>query len=253
MERMTSFDGVEIAYLDTGEGPITLLLHGFAADHRINWVRPRVVNALVASGRRVIASDARGHGASGKPHDPASYGHDAMVRDAQALMGHVAADAVDLVGYSMGSIVSARLTSLDPRVRSLVLGGIGGHLGSERRPGSSLFAVADALEAEDPDTITDPTGKAFRRFADTTGADRLALAAIQRASGWEPADLDQITVPTMVLTGDQDALVGSPHDLAAKISGATVTVVKGDHLGAVGDPAFPASIVAFIESTTTDA
>ena len=41
-----------------------LLVHGFASDHTGNWVRPGIVDALVATGRRVIAYDARGHGAS---------------------------------------------------------------------------------------------------------------------------------------------------------------------------------------------
>ena len=62
METFRSFDGLEIAYLDAGRGPAVILSHGFAADHRINWVVPGVVDALVASGRRVLAPDARGHG-----------------------------------------------------------------------------------------------------------------------------------------------------------------------------------------------
>ena len=40
MERFTSFDGVGIAYTITGDGPDALLLHGFAADQRVNWVAP---------------------------------------------------------------------------------------------------------------------------------------------------------------------------------------------------------------------
>jgi hypothetical protein len=51
----------------------------------------------------------------------------------------------------------------------------------------------------------------------------------------------------MVLVGDGDILVGSPHDLAARIPGATVTVVSGDHLGAVFDPKFRQGIVTFLE------
>ena len=57
-----------------------------------------------------------------------------------------------------------------------------------------------------------------------------------------------ISVPTLVLTGDKDVLVGPPDELAAKIPGAVWKVISGDHLSAVGDPAFPASIVEFIEA-----
>jgi pimeloyl-ACP methyl ester carboxylesterase len=246
MDQFTSFDGTEIAYLDTGHGPTVFLLHGFAADHRINWVHPGVVDALVAAGRRVVAADARGHGTSGKPHDPAAYAGDAMVRDAQALMDHLGVEAVDVVGYSMGSLVSSRLVPMEPRARSLILGGVGGRVGTQRRPPDSKFAIAEALEAEDPSTVADASARAFRQFADVTGADRLALAAIQRAPEGEKAELGRIAVPTLVLTGDQDTLVGPPDALAALIPGARARVISGDHLSAVNDPEFARSIVDFI-------
>ena len=247
LEQFTSFDGTEIAYLDVGRGPVVLLSHGFAADHRLNWVAPGVVDALVASGRRVLAPDARGHGRSSKPHDPAAYGGDAMVRDVRALLDELTIDRVDVVGYSMGSLVSSRLVPLEPRSRSLVLGGIGDRLGSEQRPANSE-AIARALEADDPTAIADPGARAFRAFADATGADRQALAAIQRAPLGGPADLGAIGVPTLVITGDADTLVGSPHGLAARIPGAVAKVISGDHLTAVGDPAFASSIVEFVDS-----
>jgi pimeloyl-ACP methyl ester carboxylesterase len=246
MESFTSFDGVEIAYLREGEGSTVLLLHGFAADHRLNWVNPGVVSALVSSGRRVIAPDARGHGASGKPHDPAAYAGDAMPSDAQALLDHLGVDRVDLVGYSMGSMVSARLTPMEPRVRSLILGGVGGRFGATMRP-RHRDSVADAL---DTDGSTDPTAKAFRKFAEATGADLKALTALQRAPLGDPPELTRIGVPTMVLTGDKDVLVGTPQSLAEFIPGATAKIISGDHLGAVNDPAFAASIVEFIDSVS---
>src|SRR4051812_19077824 len=106
MERMTSFDGVEIAYSIVGAGPDVLLLHGFASDAQGNWIGPGIRDAIVAAGRRVIAYDARGHGASGKPHDPAAYENGAMHHDAQVLLDHVGVEHVDLVGYSMGALVA---------------------------------------------------------------------------------------------------------------------------------------------------
>jgi pimeloyl-ACP methyl ester carboxylesterase len=143
-----------------------------------------------------------------------------MVHDVQALMDHVGADSVDVVGYSMGSRTSARLVPLEPRVHGLVLGGVGGRLGEERRRTNS-GVVADALEAGDPGTVADPVARAFRAFADRTGADRLALAALQRSPVGEKVEQDKIAVPTLILTGDRDTLVGSPKALAAKIPGAS--------------------------------
>jgi pimeloyl-ACP methyl ester carboxylesterase len=245
VETFRSFDGLEIAYLDAGQGPAVILSHGFAADHRINWVVPGVVDALVAAGRRVLAPDARGHGRSAKPHDPEAYAGDAMGRDIQALLDLLGVTQVDVVGYSMGSLVSAHLVPLEPRAHSLILGGVGGRMGRSRRPANRL-AIARALEADDSSAGDDPGARAFRHFAERTGADRLALAAIQRAPAAEPAALGDIAVPTLVVTGDADALVGSPAALARRIPGASYRVLRGNHLTAVSDPAFASSIADFI-------
>ena len=248
MERFESFDGTAIAYTIAGEGPDALLLHGFAADHHVNWVAPGVVDALVAAGRRVIAYDARGHGQSDKPHDPAAYENDAMARDARALLDHLGVERVDVVGYSMGALVTTRLVPDEPRTRSAVLGGIGGRSRGRRGlSGEQRAAIATALETDDPAGIANASARAFRSFADHTGADRLALAAIQRAATPEARTrLEAFAVPTLVIAGDGDTLAGSPQMLAERIPGAVARVVKGSHLGAVADPAFRAAVVEFV-------
>jgi pimeloyl-ACP methyl ester carboxylesterase len=245
MEHFTSFDGSDIAYLDEGAGRVVVLLHGFASDHRGNWVTPGVVAALAAAGRRVIAPDARGHGGSARPHDPAAYGDDAMVKDVIALFDHLGVDVVDLVGYSMGSLVSAKVATWDVRVSSLVLGGVGGNWTGEQRPQDGNV-LARALEVDNPSIISGPLARAFRAFADKTGADRLALAASQRSERGTRAELSLIAVPTLVLTGDNDVLAGRPEPLAARIPGARYKIVRGNHLWAVVDPAFTSHLVSFV-------
>lgn len=248
MARFTTFDGIQIAFSEDGDpaGPTVLLHHGFAADSVANWVGPGVVRALAVAGRRVVSIDARGHGASDKPHDPKAYEDNAMVRDVQALLDHLGITSVDVVGYSMGSFVSASLVPEEPRARSLILGGVGAGLIDGGRT-AAMAAIADALEADDPSTIEDASARGFRAFADSTGADRLALAAIQRADRRHEANrLGDIKVPTLVLVGDRDLLVGAPQPLADAIPGARVQIVSGDHLTAVGDPAFPKAIVDFL-------
>jgi pimeloyl-ACP methyl ester carboxylesterase len=242
----SSFDRTSIAFDVRGDGPDVLLHHGFAADADTNWARPGVVDALVAAGRRVITLDARGHGRSGKPHDPAAYEDGAMVRDARGLLDHLGVEAVDVVGYSMGSFVASRLVPDEPRTRRLVLGGVGKALLSGR-PMQHREAIADALLADDPATVPDPTARGFRAFAEATGADRLALGACMRADPWsKPVAWDRITVPTLVLVGDRDTLVGPPEPITEVIAGARIVVVSGDHLSAVGDPAFTRTIVEFL-------
>jgi pimeloyl-ACP methyl ester carboxylesterase len=250
MDHARSFDGTRIAYAMQGSGPTVLLLHGFAADHSLNWGQPGVIDALTDAGRRVIATDARGHGASDKPHDPERYGGDTMVRDARAVLDHLGVERVDVVGYSMGAMVAARLVPDEPRTRTLVLGGVGATVAPPRAGGRAPAAIAAALLADDPASIETISGKAFRQFADYTGADRQALAALSRSSALRfEVQLDAITVPTLVVAGADDALIRSPSELADRLPSARLVTVPGDHLGAPYDPAFTRAIVDFLEET----
>jgi pimeloyl-ACP methyl ester carboxylesterase len=157
-----SFDGTRIAYHDEGEGPVVVLLHGFAVDglgqfghiDRLRpafeaartWFReamgveppladppaegrPGLIARLRAAGARVLAPDLRGFGASDKPHDPAAYARSALARDVLALADHLSLDAVDVLGFSMGAVTAAKLLALgDPRVKSAVLAGVGQYI-----------------------------------------------------------------------------------------------------------------------------
>ncbi len=245
-------DGVRIAYREwTGadDRPPVVLHHGFAVDALVNWVYPGVVAALLRNGRRVVALDARGHGRSDAPHDPERYGEAVMARDVGALLDRLGADQADLVGYSMGAIVSLIVAAQDHRVRRLVVGGVGAgvvELGGVDTRAVSSEAIVAALTAADPSTIEDAGGAAFRQLADAVGADRLALAAQASRRHGEPIALDRITAPTLVLAGDADPLAVRPEVLAGAIAGARLERLSGDHVAAVGDPRFASLIVAFL-------
>src|SRR5256885_16745304 len=159
-ETVRSFDGARIAYAVQGTGRAVLRLHGFAADHMLNWARPGVIDALTAAGRRVIATDAGGHGASDKPHDPDRYAGDAMARDAQAVLDHLGVEQVDVVGYSMGAMVAARLVPDEPRTRALVLGGVGATRSPPRTRGPAPGAPAAAPPAAQPAALPDSAREA---------------------------------------------------------------------------------------------
>ena len=178
-------DGLEIAYQEWGEVrtgglPPVVLHHGFVADADANWVATGVVDALTMAGRRVIAPDARGHGRSEKPHDPARYGEDRMARDLAGLLDVVGAPQIDLVGYSMGAIVLLLLASTGERVRRLVIGGVGSGViecGGVDRRAVPNDAIVEALTVADASKLEVPEAVAFRQLADALGADREALAA----------------------------------------------------------------------------
>jgi pimeloyl-ACP methyl ester carboxylesterase len=248
-------DGVEIVYERWGDGdgspaaPPVVLHHGFAADSEKNWVDTGVVRALVAAGRAVVTLDARGHGRSGKPHDPALYGEATMARDLSLLVDEIGVDRVDLVGYSMGGIVALLAATRERRIRRLVVGGIGAgvvELGGLDTRALPTRLVAEALRTGDPATIVDPMAAAFRAFAESTGADRWALAAQAEAVHAAPIPLERITVPTLVLAGDDDPLAVRPDVLADAVAGAELRLVPGDHLMAVVEPTFAPTIVAFL-------
>src|SRR6184192_1879661 len=162
---MPSFqhDGVEIAFLDQGEGEPIVLVHGFASTAAVNWVYPGWVTTLTRAGRRAIALDNRGHGASAKLYDPAAYHSASMAEDVRALLDHLGVARADVMGYSMGARIAAYLALAHPeRLRSIILGGLANHLVE----GVGLpQSIADALEAPSLAAVSDPQGRAFRAFA----------------------------------------------------------------------------------------
>ena len=124
MLRQFSSDGVHIAYIDVppeghDRGEPILLIHGFASNHRVNWVNPRWVETLTRAGRRVVAFDNRGHGASQKLYAPHDYRSDLMARDAANLLAHLGIGRADVMGYSMGARIAAFLTLGAARSRPL--------------------------------------------------------------------------------------------------------------------------------------
>jgi pimeloyl-ACP methyl ester carboxylesterase len=249
MMSMKTFDsdGVDIAYLDEGEGDPILLIHGFASNIQVNWVATGWLDTLKRAGFRVIAIDNRGHGQSEKLHDVSAYGGPIMAQDARRLLDHLGIARADVMGYSMGARIAAFLTLAHPeRVRSVIFAGLGINMvHGVGAPGP----IAAALEAPSVDDVKNDAARSFRIFAEQTGSDRKALAACIRSSRDKIAaeDLARIARPVLVAVGTTDVIAGSGPNLAALIPGAEALDITGrDHMRAVGDRIYKQGVLDFL-------
>ena len=107
-----------------GTGEPVILIHGLYASGQMNWGLPGVI-ADLAQHYQVIALDCRGHGQSDKPTGEGDYGVK-MVDDVVRLMDHLDMASANLIGYSMGGLITLKLAVTHPeRVHSVILGGMG--------------------------------------------------------------------------------------------------------------------------------
>ncbi len=224
-----------------------MLVHGFASTKEMNWVNPGWVKTITNAGRRAIALDNRGHGASSKLYDPAAYHSAAMAEDVRALLDHFGIERADVMGYSMGARIAAFLTINHPaRVRSVVMGGLGIRMVEEVGLPDDVVA---ALEARSLADVGDPTGRMFRSFAEQTKSDLRALAACIRGNRQtlRREQVADIRVPVLVAVGTEDKVAGSAQELAALIPRARALAIPNrDHMLAVGDKVFKTAVLDFL-------
>ncbi len=263
--RVFDSDGVQLRYVDTGSGDPVLLIHGFGGRLEF-WEATRIVAGLTAAGFRIIAYDARGHGNSGKPHDPERYGEE-DVADAIRLLDQLSIERADVVGYSRGSEIASHLVAQHPkRVRSVVFGGWG-----VDNPITTL-SLADCLAAVDdlaggafprplaralqpsgaPLPPTEQQAAVTRQF--TAANDMKALAAAFR-SGCEArrvtvAALRATGVPALALVGARDGMAPSVHAMGREMASALEVAVipDADHYTTPGHPEFIARLASFLRA-----
>lgn len=242
--RITSFDGTELAVQRMGEGRPVLLLHGLFSDANANWIRFGHAQKLADAGFEAIIPDLRAHGASGKPHDASAYPADVLVQDVAALVEALGLEEYDLVGFSLGARTAARavISGLNPR--KLVLSGMGleGLAGWDKR---AAFFI-DAIDRFDEIKHGDPAFFA-KSFMKTQKVDRVASRLLlQSVDDTAPDALSAITMPTLVLCGEDDRDNGSPEKLVEALPDGRLATILGTHMSSVTEGALGDALVEFL-------
>ena len=248
VHSLPRLDGVDLAWREVGSGRPFVLLHGLMGSGAL-LAGQGLVPALAEGGYRVILPDLRGHGDSGRPHDPARYPPDILADDMLALIGYLGLDDYDLGGYSMGGKLVLRLLARGARPAHAVVGGQGLDAldaESDRTNGHRriLAAVADgaALPAGSPE---EATADWIRR----SGVDAKAVGLVLGTFVATAADaLRAVTAPTLVVVGDRDSRGASAASLAALLPHGQLVLVPGDHLTAPGAPEFTMAVLEFLGS-----
>ncbi len=237
----TSFDGTKIHYDIIGEGKPVVLLHGFITNGE-SWKRASVRQSLADAGFKVVTLDLRGNGQSDRPHEAKAYQENAELKDVMALMKHLGLTNYDVVGYSRGAILTAKLLTLDKQIHKAVMGGISVDFSDPNWYRRKNFYEALTKPGSHPEL------QPAVDYAKKSGADTVVLARLQE---FQPvtsrAELAKIKVPVLVVNGDQDKDNGDPQTLVDAVPGSRLVIVPGDHGGAMRTPEFAKAVVAFLK------
>jgi pimeloyl-ACP methyl ester carboxylesterase len=217
-------DAVKLYYEETGAGAPMVFVHEFAADHRSWELQMRHFGQRY----RCVTFGARGYLPSDVPEKPESYSQNRATDDILAVMDHLKIDKAHVVGLSMGGFATLHFGFRHPtRALSLVVAGVG--YGAEKDQQAKfrgeVEVVARSLTTEGMEKFAakyaygptrvqfenkDPRG--FAQFKKEL-AEHSALGSAntqlgvqaQRPSLYDLLDkMRAMTVPTLILTGDED-------------------------------------------------
>jgi pimeloyl-ACP methyl ester carboxylesterase len=242
-------DGVQIYYEDNGAGTPLLLSHGYSATSQM-W-KGQVV---ALGGRfRVITWDMRGHGLSDSPEDQAAYSEAASVGDMAAILDACGVERAVIGGLSLGGYMSLAFNVAHPdRVLGLILCDTGpGYRNPTAREGWNQTAHerARALDTRGLAALGESAEVQVSTHRSAAGLARAARGMLAQVDSRIIESLERITVPTMVLVGENDTpFLGATDYMAAKIPGARKEVIAGaGHASNIDQPAaFNQAVESFV-------
>jgi pimeloyl-ACP methyl ester carboxylesterase len=263
LERFFQSDDVRLRYLDGGAGETIVLLHGFTHDAD-RWVKSGAFERL-ASRRRVLALDCRGHGQSDKPHDPERYRD--MELDVALMLDDAGVTHAHCVGYSMGAALVGRLLIRRPaRVLTATFVGATGMASTARS--AHRARLADAFERGDARALVlavrppnePPPDDEQLEFASArvlAGNDPLALAAVLRAPITQVTAEDLLavseTTPMLGVAGTEDSALNALFTLQKTVPRLEVVAIDGaSHPETVNRPDVTDAVERFLDRHVVD-
>lgn len=116
MPKVLLSNGIRIHYLQVGDGPDVVMVHGITGNLAV-W-HLQIVSAL-SDGFRILTYDLRGHGYSDTP--PSGYSPDAMAEDLLELIDALGIDRPVVIGHSYGADIALYFAARHPdRVREVI-------------------------------------------------------------------------------------------------------------------------------------
>jgi pimeloyl-ACP methyl ester carboxylesterase len=230
-------NGIEIHYLEQGDGVPLILLHGGMVSTNPIWAGVPVAYAshmdTLAAHFRVIAPDTRGCGRTA--HTSGSITFDLLADDVAALAEALDLDRPLLTGFSDGGITSTVVGIRHPDLARAIVN----HAGfDEFDPQAPTFAIMRQILGGRPDA-TEPDSDAaaaamtsmdqMRPMFELMKTDqdsgqgegywrtylRLSWDRTTQHPGYGYADFAKITAPTLILVGDRDDFCTVEQALAA--------------------------------------
>ncbi len=249
-QQVYAADGTRLATYTWGDpdGPVVVIVHGFASSARDNWVLTGWVRDLTRAGYRVLALDQRGHGLSEKPHEASAYGIRTLTTDVETVMDAYLVDDAVYVGYSLGARVGWEVVrELPHRIERAVLGGVPDGVPLARLNLDQVRAlIADGTPVEDP--TTQNYIALTERVPGNDLSSLLALAEGMRASRTvDPDPANAPTQPILFATGSKDGIIeGSKALAAAAPDGRFFEIPDRNHFNAPGSRAFREAALEFL-------
>lgn len=230
----TENKGIQIHYQTEGEGPPLVLQHG-SLGSLDSWYDDGYVSAL-KSDYQLILLDARGHGASDKPHSPEAYELKKRVEDIVAVLDDLGIAKAHYFGYSMGGWIGFGVARYAPeRFQSLIIGGQ--HPYAQNMDGLRQFVRVGVENG--PEAFVAMWEKEYGALSSEARERMLAydfathLVIAQDRDSLE-AVLPTIRMPCMLYAGEMDEAYPLAKKCAKQIANVTFVTLPGlDHGGAI--------------------